>query len=221
LISPSQFLRDKCLELGFKHPIQVLCNPIDFEVEPNVNFEQRQDAVLFAASLDDSKGVHTVIELAKRNPDIIFYFAGKGPLEKMIISESIKYSNIKYLGYLCRDDIKKSMRNVKCFIIASIWHEVLGMVVLEAFSQNCAVIGAKSGGITELLEGGRGILFRPNDPLSANEALQKCFLLNKNEYIKMAEKANAALNGASLAGYCKRIENLFLHWKLTTRQKNG
>ena len=87
---------------------------------------------------------------------------------------------IHFLGQ--REDVPTIMRELQMLLVPS-RHEGLGMVILEAMAARLPVIGARTGGIPEVIvDGETGLLFEGDDPedlmrcietLSASEDLRK------------------------------------------------
>ncbi len=57
-------------------------------------------------------------------------------------------------------------------LVLSSHSEGLGMVILEAFSFSMPVVGSNVEGIAELLQGGRGLLFEPDNPTDLAQKLK-------------------------------------------------
>jgi glycosyltransferase involved in cell wall biosynthesis len=68
---------------------------------------------------------------------------------------------IEFCGHVAPDEF---YRSIDVLVVPSNWHEPLGMVAVESLGFGIPVIGARGGGIPEILgEGGPGWLFEPGN----------------------------------------------------------
>ena len=94
-----------------------------------------------------------------------------------------------FTGHLGRDAIREWYRRSLFAVVPSIWHEVLGFSVLEPFAVGRPVIGARSGGIPEVIEDGEsGLLVEPGDPEALASAIDQ-LLANPRETARMGARA--------------------------------
>ncbi|WP_026524229.1 glycosyltransferase [Butyrivibrio sp. MB2005] len=120
----------------------------------------KEDYVLYFGRYSEEKGVRTLIEAAKRLPEIDFVFAGKGPLEKLLDS----VDNIKNVGFKTGRELADLIRKAKMSVYPSEWYENCPFSVMESQLFGTPVIGADIGGIPELIRKGEtGVLFKSGD----------------------------------------------------------
>ena len=75
-------------------------------------------------------------------------------------------------GRVGPEELSRAYAGVDVLVLPSIYLEVFGLVVLEAFSAGRPVIVTNSGGPEELVrEGVDGLIVRRNDPVALAEAL--------------------------------------------------
>ncbi|PIU01797.1 glycosyltransferase family 1 protein, partial [bacterium (Candidatus Torokbacteria) CG09_land_8_20_14_0_10_42_11] len=75
-------------------------------------------------------------------------------------------SNIQFLGYKNSEELQKIISACRFVVIPSLWQEVFGLVILEAFRLGKTVIAADKGGIAEIIqEGNTGFFFRDQKDL--------------------------------------------------------
>ena len=120
----------------------------------------KKDYVLYFGRYSREKGIMTLINAAKQLPEIPFVFAGSGPLE----SELSGIDNIENRGFLSGTELHRYIREARFAIYPSEWYENCPFAVMEAISYGTPVIGARIGGIHELIgENGTGLEFVSGD----------------------------------------------------------
>merc|ERR1712000_37713 len=115
-------------------------------------------------------------------PDACLRIVGEGDaLYKAELEQYIKNNglanNVMFLGYL--DNPVTLMANSDIFLMCS-RNEAFGRVTIEAMTAGCPVIGANSGGTSEILDENKyGLLYEPGDSESLAERVVN--LLSDNE----------------------------------------
>ncbi|MDD4902779.1 MAG: glycosyltransferase, partial [Patescibacteria group bacterium] len=97
---------------------------------------------------------------------------------------------IKFLGRKNENEVEELMLSADCLIVPSLCYENSPSVIYEAVATRLPVIGAKIGGITELLEAAGGILFEPGNPVDLAEKMAKV-IKNPVELEKIKVKQTA------------------------------
>jgi len=160
-ISPSQFLKEKFLSVGFKNRIEVVVNPLVVtDIKEKIFIGKN---VLYMGRLSEEKGVSIVLEIAKHLSNTPFKIVGEGPLkkslEKIIKKENIK--NIELLGYQTGEILYKTLENARLLIVPSQWYENCPLSVLEAQSLGKVVLASDLGGLVEMVP--KGMLVDSNN----------------------------------------------------------
>jgi glycosyltransferase involved in cell wall biosynthesis len=159
-ISPSRFLLEKTLEMGFKGSINHLPNFVN-TAEYTPSYSSEGDSIVYVGRLSEEKGVSTLIESVK-DVDIKLKIIGDGPLMSRL-QEEVRASgqnNVFFLGFKSGDELKDEIRNSLFSVIPSEWYENNPRSVLEAFALGKPVVGARIGGIPELVKDNEtGFLF--------------------------------------------------------------
>ncbi len=120
----------------------------------------KEGYILYFGRFSEEKGVRTLIEAAKRLPEVNFVFAGKGPLEYLLDG----IDNIKNVGFKSGDELADLIRKARASVYPSEWYENCPFSVMESQLYGTPVIGANIGGIPELIKEGRtGLLFKAGD----------------------------------------------------------
>lgn len=89
---------------------------------------------------------------------------GSGPLEEHIKLCARRNNAVRFEGRLGHDETLRRIGKAKAIILPSMWLEGLPTVVLEAYSAGTpAVISNRCGAASELVRGGAGIVFNPDD----------------------------------------------------------
>ncbi len=131
--------------------------------------EKKEDYVLYFGRYSEEKGIRTLIEAAKRMPEVNFIFAGKGPLEDLLKG----IDNIQNVGFQSGDDLASLIRKAKMSLYSSEWYENCPFSVMESQMYGTPVIGANIGGIPELIQVGKtGLLYESGDVDQLCDAIQ-------------------------------------------------
>jgi len=86
--------------------------------------------------------------------------AGTGPEEDSLKAMVADDDKIEFLGYCSGATLWRLLREARAVVLPSEWYENAPMSVLEAYASGKPVIGARIGGIPELIrEGETGLLF--------------------------------------------------------------
>lgn len=158
IICCSEFLKSKMdTNPIFKDKTVAMHNFID--TAPSIDVVKK-DYILYFGRYSQEKGVKTLIEAAKRLPDIKFVFAGNGDLKEQI--EAVE--NITNVGFKSGDELDKLIREAKFSVCPSEWYENCPFSVMESQERGTVVLGAAIGGIPELvIDGENGLLFQSGD----------------------------------------------------------
>lgn len=147
---------------------------------------------LFFGRLSFEKGVGTLVEAFAGMPDMALKIVGTGPEEETLKrrASGLGAGNIEFVGYRSGDALKEAIRDASFVVVPSEWYENNPMTVIEAYSAGIPVIGARIGGIPEIVEdGSTGYLFEAGDARALSEAVRKAASLTEKEYASMSENA--------------------------------
>lgn len=191
IITPSNFYKKKLVDYGVSpNRIYALKNFLDVK---KFNMEQKnEEYALYFGRLSKEKGILNLIEAFSNIKRQKLYIAGEGP-EKEKIKELIKKNNmennIKLLGFLNEEDMKRVIANANFIVLPSIWYDNCPYSILEALTIGKPVVGSAIGGIPELVENEKnGLVYKFDD---IKELKEKMILLfeNKDLVKKMGENA--------------------------------
>ncbi len=172
-ICPSKFMAQKMAQGGFNSKKLVsLCNFIDIDKCKKDTYE-KENYYCYVGRLSHEKGVKTLIKAAQKLPYKLVIIGG-GPLSDELKNETIN-TNIEFVGYKQWDEIKEIVSKARFSVIPSEWYENNPLSVIEAQCLGTPVLGARIGGIPELIENNvTGMTFESrnvNDLTSKLEAM--------------------------------------------------
>lgn len=151
-VCPSRFMAEKMAQGGFrKDKLKVLCNFIDIEKCRKDNYA-KNDYYCYVGRLSHEKGVGTLVEAAARLPYKLKIIGGGPLLEQFKIKNEELKGNVEFLGFRQWDDIKDIVGKARFTVIPSEWYENNPLSVIEAECLGTPVLGARIGGIPELID---------------------------------------------------------------------
>lgn len=157
-IAPSAFMGEKLVEAGFDaRKIKVLCNFVDpdkLEALKSANqpvTNEDEPYFCYIGRLSYEKGVETMI-MAAQQADVRLKIAGRGPLFDDLQEKYGKNPKIEFLGHLDAPQVATLLRGAIASVLPSEWYENNPLGVIESLSVGTPVIGARMGGIPELIE---------------------------------------------------------------------
>jgi glycosyltransferase involved in cell wall biosynthesis len=184
-ISPSRFLLEKTLEMGFKGSINHLPNFVNI-AEYTPSYSSEGDSIVYVGRLSEEKGVSTLIE-SVRGIDVKLKIIGDGRLMSRL-KEEVRAGGLKnvfFLGFRSGEDLKNEIRSSLFTIIPSEWYENNPRSVLEAFALGKPVIGSRIGGIPELIQDWKtGLTFEAGNAAALREKIN-LVINNKDKMVQM------------------------------------
>jgi glycosyltransferase involved in cell wall biosynthesis len=172
-VVPSKFYIDKFCEWGMPRSLfRHVPNFVDLSgYEPRYTSGQ---SFLYFGRIIRQKGVATLIRAAA-DARVPLQIAGTGPdLAAMRELATQLGSDVSFLGHLGGAALRDTVRNARAVVLPSEWYENAPVSVLEAYALGKPVIGARIGGIPELVrENETGVCFQ-----SANSAALAAALLD-------------------------------------------
>ncbi|MBI5056314.1 MAG: glycosyltransferase family 4 protein [Nitrospirae bacterium] len=165
-ITPSEFLRNKLIEYGFdQNRIKCLNNFMDFSTDSKE--EGSDDYYAYIGRLVEGKGIKLLIDAAIKSNAGILKIVGDGPLKGDLMSyvqQRKAGSRILFLGHKSHDEVMRFLKRSRFMVLPSEWYENFPYSVIEAFACGKAVIGARLGGIPELVRDNvTGLTFEPGN----------------------------------------------------------
>jgi glycosyltransferase involved in cell wall biosynthesis len=162
-IAPSQIVKKKHVEMGLDIPITELppfISQRNWQMHSKEGTTAKVPYFLFVGRLEKIKGLHTVIPVFRRYAKAQLWIAGVGEYERVLRRIARDVSNIRFLGYQSSDQLRLLYRDAIAVIVPSLWYEVFGLVILEAFSQATPVIVTNRGAMPSIVkQSGGGFVF--------------------------------------------------------------
>lgn len=196
--SVSEATRDDLIQLGAKKIIHVIYNSIE-ESQPSNHKPTNPLQFIYVGRLLFSKNLEVVIKgisIAKKmEPNIKLIVAGDGPHKKILQSLTSKLgleSNIDFIGQVSEDEKIRLIANSAALVFPSLC-EGFGLVILEAFSQNKAVMVSDVRPSSDIVTHEQnGYVLNPYD----GKAWSDCFIMiikNPEEAAKLGRNGNTLL----------------------------
>jgi glycosyltransferase involved in cell wall biosynthesis len=189
VVCPSRFFRDKLVEWGWP--------ATQLEVVPNVVDATRFDPafepgqyLLYFGRLAPEKGVATLLRAAAR-AGVALKIAGTGPEEAALRAlPDAQRADVEFVGFRTGESLHALVRGARAVVLPSEWYENAPMSVLESMALGKPVLGARIGGIPELIdEGQTGWLFASGDVGELAQRLRAIALADTGALAAMGRSA--------------------------------
>lgn len=156
-IAPSAFMAEKMEQAGFdRRKIEVLCNFADPDKLATLASAPPagpagEPYFCYIGRLSYEKGVETMLQAAVQ-AGVSLKVAGRGPLLETLRDRYGSRPGVEFLGHLDAPDVAVLLRGAVASVLPSEWYENNPLGVIESLSAGTPVIGARMGGIPELIE---------------------------------------------------------------------
>ncbi len=185
----SEFSRNKHIEFD---PYYIPKAEMLYNFNPELNSAPttiKGKYFLYFGRISREKGVYTLID-ASLKAGISLKIAGTGPLLEQVIDQ--RSDNIEFLGFKNKGGLCSLVKSASFVIVPSEWYENNPLSIIEAYSFGKPVIGARIGGIPEIIkENKTGYLFNPGNKSELEQLLTKAKDLSDFEYMEMSTNARA------------------------------
>lgn len=159
-ISPSIFVKNKLKEMGFRGRVVHVPNFLNIE-EYIPRFDHEENSIIYFGRLSEEKGLTVLIEAIK-GLSINLKIIGEGPVREKLRNkvENENIANVKIFGYKTGDDLKNEIRKSMFVVLPSEVYENNPRTLIEGFALGKPAIGARIGGIPELIKDNEtGLMF--------------------------------------------------------------
>jgi len=176
-LCPSRFMLEKVAEFGISRE-KLVHLPYLVHADRYVPGEADEEGyAVYIGRLSREKGIETLIEAVTQLPEestLRLKILGEGPVREAL-EEKVREKcpdRVEFLGFLSGDELHETIRRAAFAVVPSEWYENLPFAVLEPFALGTPVVGARIGGIPEMVEPGvTGQLHESGDPESLRDAL--------------------------------------------------
>jgi glycosyltransferase involved in cell wall biosynthesis len=154
IIAPSAWMAAILEEYGIDgSKIVHVPHSIDVKQWPS---SQKGDYALFVGRLSEEKGVETLIKAAAIAGDVPVRIVGTGPEDMYLhdLAEKIGAKNVTFVGWKKGEELKAEYEKARFIVVPSVWYEVFGLIVLEAYASCKPVIATQLGGLGEIVRDG-------------------------------------------------------------------
>ncbi len=193
-ISPSILLNEYLH--NFDYNSVCINNPIEMNtsLDEDITIDNKTKRYIYVGAINDKKGIFKFIECFNdfsREKNVELNIVGKVyPECKEKMEKNLTMNRkIKYLGEKKHDEVLKEIQKSDFLVMPSLWIENYPTAVLEGMLSKTLVIASDRGGMKEMLDNERGMIFDILDKKNVLSVLEKSLLLSKEEYKKITDKS--------------------------------
>jgi glycosyltransferase involved in cell wall biosynthesis len=163
-ISPSEFLKSRLGDVIPAGRLDVWPNVLDTgSIKPAAG--PGDGSIVYFGRLSAEKGLRTLLRAMPGTGAELRLF-GDGPLRQELMKTAAAMPDVSIVfgGHLSQDRLWDEVRKSSASVLPSEWYENNPRCALESFALGRPVIGARIGGIPEIIRNGRtGWLFEPGN----------------------------------------------------------
>jgi glycosyltransferase involved in cell wall biosynthesis len=210
VVAPSQFFLEKFVEWGWpREQLRYIPNYVDASrFEPEF---APGDYFLYFGRMAPEKGVGTLLRAASR-AGVKLKLAGTGPETGTLHALNAELGHVgEFLGFRSGADLHGLIKGARAVVLPSEWYENAPMSVLESFAFGKPVIGARIGGIPEMIEHGvSGWIFESGDVEGLGTMLSEVDVMSGSDIVRIGRSARALVEQRfNRAGYVSSMLTLY------------
>ena len=192
-LPPSHFLADTMVKGGYSaDKMHVLCNFIDVSKVQNPSLK-KEDYYVFLGRVYAMKGIRTLCKAASQMPYKLIVIGG-GELLPELQTQFRDFANIEFVGQKNWDGVCSILEGARFMVLPSECSENNPLTVIESQSLGTPVLGARIGGIPELIEENvSGKTFISGDVEDLKNKIEEMFTTSF-DYASIAKQAQARYN---------------------------
>ena len=171
VVAPSASIASEFTRLGV-NPAKI--RTMDYGFVPLVRRDARLASpprlrIGYVGTLVWHKGVHVLIDAVRKLPSSSYEVKIFGDLDVFprYVADLRRRADglpVRFMGKFDERDVSDVYRQFDVLVVPSLWLENSPLVIHEAFMAGVPVVGARIGGIVDLIEDGRtGLLYDPED----------------------------------------------------------
>ena len=226
IVCPSSFMAQKTIEGGLK-PSRVchltnFCSAETLELARSTAdaTDRESPYLLFFGRLSKEKGVDLLVEafasIQDKIPGWRLVVVGDGPEREALVQRVENMSckdRIEFAGYQTGAPLQKYVERASLAIACSRCRENMPYSIVEAFASGTPVVGARIGGIPELVrECETGFACEPDDSRSLADAILRGieFIGDKDAHRQMQQRCrDYVLNSCEQSKYIEQLTELY------------
>ena len=173
---------------------------------------------VFVGRLSREKGVFDLIK-AFQGTKLCLTIIGDGPERAALESEA--GANINFAGRMSQEEISRVMQASQALIVPSVWEEIFGLVVVEAYANALPVIASKIGALAEIVRPETGYHFEAGDPMELRQICER-LAGNLRETAKRGEAALRIFEELySPEANLRQLEGIYQHTIMKKKNKTA
>ena len=200
-VAPSRSLSSEYARLGIDEA-RLEVSDYGFRLRPSAPRASRSTSVVFgfAGTIVWHKGVHVLVEAAARlsgDAAVLVYGDPAVSPEYVARLRHAAGARVRFMGPFEHDRLGDVYGAMDVLVVPSLWPENSPLVIHEAFMHGVPVVGARVGGIPDLIEDGvNGLLYDAESVDALARALQR-FLDDRSLAGRLGSRAPALKSMAS------------------------
>lgn len=187
-IALSNFAKKKLSEGGI--PADRIVVKPNFVSDPGEEYTRRRNTsdlsprFLYVGRISSEKGIEDLIDTwVDQDIEFELCIAGEGPEKDRLQQRTTAHKQVRWLGYLSRDEVLQEMSTATALLFPSRWYEGYPMTLIEAMSTGCPVITTNIGSQAEIIEHEKtGLHVSPGDHESLAESVHR--LADQPDFVK-------------------------------------
>lgn len=217
VIAPSQFISNLFKQNGFFLDSKVVVLPYGIKLNDSVDCHHRvipkkgSINLLYVGSLTRHKGIDILIKALKgiTNSNLRLSIVGTGVYEEKLRHLACADRRITFCGKVQNENINSFYREADVLVVPSIWYEVLGIVIQEAFRAGIPAIGSRIGGIPEIIKDKyNGFLFDAGNSRQLEIILNE-IISNPEILIELGRNARETVRSYEMSSHVERLEIIY------------
>ena len=209
-VCPSAFMRDKMLLGGFNaDKLKVVCNfidPVKIDRLSSLDCTQKADYYAYVGRLSQEKGVETLLKAASELPYKL-KVAGGGPLAEEM-KDKYAGANVQFLGHIDAEAVSELLAHARCVVTPSECYENNPLSVIESLCAGTPVVGARIGGIPELVKPENGLTYTPKSVKELSACICKVMESTDYDYASIARASRKAFSAEVHMSLLEKVYNL-------------
>lgn len=162
-IAPSVFAGEQLRRWGIGQArVRVIRNFTDVPISSSTT---PGEFGVYAGRLSQEKGLDVLLRALKLAGDLPFTVVGDGPEKDKLerLAADLGLEGVLFVGRVPSEEVRSLLERARFVAFPSLWHENAPIAALEAMAAGRPLLVTRRGGLLELAEGGRGLVFSPGD----------------------------------------------------------